>query len=125
MTQEERRQRRQQDTKNAIIVMTGLVCILAAIIIGTVLVAGHFLKNNDVPVNTEPTETVTETETEIQQTETEAPEPVIDEATKQAIAVVTEMTLEQKVAQMFVITPDALANVNGETVFGSTSKQAY
>lgn len=125
MTQEERRQRREQDTKNAMIVLIGLVCIVVAVIIGTVLVAGHFLKDDKAPVNTEVTESVTETESEIQQTETEAPAPVIDEATKAAIAVVTEMTLEQKVAQMFVITPDALANVNGATVFGNTSKQAY
>lgn len=125
MTQEERRQRREQDTKNAVVVMIGLVCILAAIIIGTALVAGHFLKKDDVPANTESTEAVTETEYEIQQTETEVAEPVIDEATQQAIAVVAEMTLEQKVAQMFIITPDALANVSGATVFGNTSKQAY
>jgi len=39
--------------------------------------------------------------------------------------VVAGMTLEQKVAQMFVVTPDALANVNGATVFGNTSKRAY
>ena len=127
MTQEERRQRRKQDKKNAVIVLIGLLCIASAVIIGTVLVAGHFLKKNETPANTEMTETVTETESETQQTEieTEAPEPVIDEATKQAIAVVAEMTLEQKVAQMFVITPDALANVKGATVFGNTSKQAY
>ena len=125
MTQEERRQRRQQDTKNAIVVLIGLVCIVAALIIGTVLVAGHFLRKNEVPANTEITESVTETESETQQIETEAPVPVIDEATKQAVAVVAEMTLEQKVAQMFVITPDALANVKGANVFGNTSKQAY
>ena len=125
MTQEERRQRREQDTKNAVVVMIGLVCILAALIIGAVLVAGKFLKKDDVPVDTSNTEIVTETETEVVPTETEAPEPVIDEATQQAIAVVSGMTLEQKVAQMFIITPDALANVNGATVFGNTSKQAY
>ena len=127
MTQEERRQRRQQDTRNAIVVLIGVVCIVAALIIGTVLAAGHFFKEEQVPVNTELTESEieTETETETQQTETEAPAPVIDEATMQAIAVVTEMTLEQKVAQMFVITPDALANVNAANVFGNTSKKAY
>ena len=127
MTQEERIQRRQQETKNEIVVLIGVVCIIAALIIGTVVVAGHFLKDKSEPVNTEITESVTETETEIQETETEteAPAPVIDEATKQAISIVAEMTLEQKVAQMFIITPDALANVKGATVFGNTSKQAY
>lgn len=127
MTQEERIQRRQQETKNAIVVLIGVVCIIAALIIGTVVVAGYFLKDKSEPVNTEITESVTETETEIQETETEteAPAPVIDEVTKQAISIVAEMTLEQKVAQMFIITPDALANVKGATVFGNTSKQAY
>lgn len=127
MTQEERRQRRQQDTKNAVIVLIGLLCIVAALMIGTVMMVGQFLKKNEVPANTEVTESVTETESETQQTEieTEAPAPVIDEATKQAIAVVAEMTLEQKVAQMFVITPDSLANVKGATIFGNTSKNAY
>ena len=123
MTQEERRQRREQDTKNAMVVMIGLLCILAAVIIGVVLIASIFFKEDIVPVDTTNTEIATEkvTEEEIP-TETEEPVSVIDEATKQAIEVVANMTLEQKVAQMFVITPDALANVNGATVFGSTSK---
>lgn len=127
MTQEERRQRRQYETKNAVFVLIGLICIVAVLSVGAVLAAKHYLVENETPVNTEIAETVTETETETEQTEiaTEAPEPVIDEATKQAIAVVAEMTLEQKVAQMFVITPDALANVNTATVFGNTSKKAY
>ena len=127
MTQEERRQRRKQDTKNAIIVLFGLICIVVALVIGVVLVVGHFVQKDEVPVNTERTEIATETERETEKAviETEAPKPVVDEATMQAIAVVSEMTLEQKVAQMFVITPDDLANVKGATVFGNTSKQAY
>ena len=126
MTQEERRQRREQDTKNAMVVLIGLICILAAIIIGVVLIASVFFKKDEVPADTSNTTVVTEAQTEEEtEAETQAPESVVDEATRQAIAVVSGMTLEQKVAQLFVITPDALANVNGATVFGNTSKRAY
>lgn len=35
------------------------------------------------------------------------------------------MTLEQKVAQMFMITPDALTGVDGATMAGDSTKAAY
>lgn len=121
MTQEERKQRRRQETKKAVLVVIGLVCMLTALIIGIVAAAGKFLEKKE---NESQTETTTE-RTDGTESETATFAPVLDEATKQAIAFVSEMTLEQKVAQMFVITPDALTNVTGTNVFGNTSKQAY
>ena len=127
MTQEERKQRREQETRNAATVLIGISCIVAAVVLGIVLLLAVFLKKDDkkpVNSNTEAT-TDTETETEEIETETETEEPVIDPQTQQAIATVSGMTLEQKVAQMFIITPDALTGVNGATVTGNTSKNAY
>lgn len=66
-----------------------------------------------------PPETETETETEA---ETES-------TNQQLLARVEEklggMTLEEKVAQLFVITPDALTGVEGVTAAGDTSREAY
>lgn len=125
MTQEERKQRREQETRNAATVLIGISCIVAAVVLGIVLLLAVFLKKDDKkPVNSD-TEATIATETETEDLETETPEPVIDPQTQQAIAVVSEMTLEQKVAQMFIITPDALTGVNGATVTGNTSKNAY
>ncbi len=125
MTQEERKQRREQETRNAATVLIGISCIVAAVVLGIVLLLAVFLKKDDKkPVNSD-TEATIATETETEDLETETPEPVIDSQTQQAIAVVSEMTLEQKVAQMFIITPDALTGVNGATVTGNTSKNAY
>ena len=56
--------------------------------------------------------------------ETQEPEqtgPVFSEA---VLAKVSAMTLEQKVAQLFVITPEALTGANRVTVTGNTSKNA-
>lgn len=40
-------------------------------------------------------------------------------------AKLASMTLEQKVAQLFVITPEALTGYNAVTVFGNASKEAF
>lgn len=125
MTQEERRLKRQQDTKSAMTLLGGVACILVALIIVIVLALSFILKNNEEPVvDTQvATETETQTETEIVVPETE--EPLIDPLTQEAIAVVAGMSLEQKVAQMFIVTPDGLTGTNGATVVGNTTKRVY
>lgn len=40
-------------------------------------------------------------------------------------AKLASMTVQQKVAQLFVITPEALTGVNAVTIFGNASKSAY
>ena len=125
MTQEERKQRREQETRAAATVLIGMACFVAASVLAVVLLLAVFLrKNQEKPVGME-TETTVATETETEDTQTEIEEPIIDPQTQQAIATVSMMTLEQKVAQMFMITPDALTGVNGATVTGNTSKNAY
>ncbi len=123
MTQEERRQRREQDTKNAIMTLVALVCIVILLLVGAVFLIKHFMPEKDN--NTTPdTEVTIETETEEVTEQAEvAPQP--DPLTEQAEAFVAGMTLEQKVAQMFMITPDALANVNGVTKAGEATRTAY
>lgn len=125
MTQEERKLKRQQDTKNAMTLLGGLACIVVAIIIVIALVLSFLLKDREDPVEDTQvaieTETASETETTVPETE----EPVIDPLTEEAIAVVSGMSLEQKVAQMFIVTPDELTGANGATVVGNTTKRVY
>lgn len=129
MTQEERQLKRQQDTKNAIIVLVGMLCIVVAVIIGGVFAIGQFVKDGDEPVtNTqvaEETETQTDVETEEDTMVSETEAPVIDPLTEEAITVVSGMTLEQKVAQMFIVTPNKLTGTTGATVVGNMTKRVF
>jgi len=124
MTQEERKLKRQQDTKSAMTLLAGLAGAVLAVIIVLVLVVSFFLKDNEEPVtDTQTTETESEIETETSVPETE--EPIIDPLTQEAITVVAGMSLEQKVAQMFMVTPDDLTGANGATVVGNTTKSVF
>ncbi len=125
MTQEERREKRQQDTKNAMTLLAGLGCIALAFIIIIVLAIGFILKKDDEPDTNTQQETETETQIETETTVPETEKPLVDPLTQEAVAVVSGMTLEQKVAQMFIITPDALTGADGATVVGNTTKRLY
>ncbi len=128
MTREERKLKREHDTKNAVALIVGIVCIVIAVGIGGVLLAGTFMKNQTVADTQNNTNTNTNTQTNPdgeQQQEPVTETPVIDPLTEQAIAVVTNMTLEQKIAQMFVVTPDAFTGTIGASVVGNTTKQNF
>ena len=101
MTQEERKLKRQQDTKNAMTLLGGLACIVVAIIIVIALAISFLLKDREEPVEDTQVVIETETETETETTVPETEEPIIDPLTAEAIAVVSGMSLEQKLAQMF------------------------
>lgn len=125
MTQEERKLKRQQDTKNAMTLLGGLACIVVAIIIVIALAISFLLKDREEPVEDTQVVIETETETETETTVPETEEPIIDPLTAEAIAVVSGMSLEQKLAQMFIVTPDELTGANGATVVGNTTKRVY
>ena len=127
MTQEERRLKRQQDTKQAVMLLAGMGCVALLVIIMIVLAISFLLKNTDEPVTDTQVvvEMENETETESVIIETETEEAIIDPLTQEAISVVAKMTLEQKVAQMFIVTPDGLTGSNGATVVGNTTKSVY
>ena len=124
MTQEERKLKREQDTKRSIAVLTGLACIVIAVVAAVVLLISFLMKDKDKPIINIQKNTETQNETDAGSTE-ETEKPVIDPLTQEAITIVTGMTTEQKVAQMFVITPDSLTGTAGATVVGNTTKQAY
>lgn len=125
MNQEERRQRRQKDTKNATIIFIAFVLIVALLVVGVVFVAGKFIfKNTKTEVPTEQTEIQTE-DTQVPEVDGGADEVVIDEAAIRAAEFVAGMTLEDKIAQMFVVTPDALTGYTDVTAAGNTTKNAY
>ena len=127
MTQEERRLKRQQDTKQAILLLAGMGCVALMVIVLIVLAISFLFKNMDEPVTDTQVvvETEIETETESVNIDTESEEAIIDPLTQEAISVVEGMTLEQKVAQMFIVTPDGLTGSNGATIVGNTTKSAY
>lgn len=126
MDQEERRQRRRKDTKNATIVFVVFLLIVLALVAGIVFAVGKFVigDKQDEP---QPTEVETQEAEAVPMTEVpEAPVvPAVDPVIQQAAELVAGMTLEDKIAQMFVITPDALTGYNGVTAAGDTTKAAY
>ncbi len=128
MNQEERRQRRQKDTKSAIIVCVIVVLILLVLVAGGVFLVGRLLPKgggqNEGTDETElPGENVAATEEVTEQPQTEVQTDPVEE---QAAQLVSQMTLEDKIAQMFVITPNALTGyASGVTAAGDTTKEAY
>ncbi len=128
MNQEERRQRRQKDTKSAVIVCVIVVLILLVLAAGGVFLVGRLLPKGDGQnAGTDGTElpgenvAVTEEVTEQPQTEVQT-----DPVEEQAAQLVSQMTLEDKIAQMFVITPNALTGyASGVTAAEDTTKEAY
>ncbi len=122
MNREERRQRRQKDTKNATVIFIIFMLVIMLLVAGVVFVVGKFVLTDKAPEETEQTQTEQIPVTE----DVEAPVvPVVDEATTQAAEFIAGMTLEDKIAQMFVITPDALTGYAGVTAAGDTTKDWY
>ena len=128
MNQEERRQRRQKDTKSAVIVCVIVVLILLVLVAGGVFLVGRLLPKgggqNEGTDETElPGENVAATEEVTEQPQTEVQTDPVEE---QAAQLVSQMKLEDKIAQMFVITPNALTGyASGVTAAGNTTKEAY
>ena len=127
MDKEERRLKRQKDTKQAAIVIVVFLAVLAIIVGGAVFAALKFLPKNEKPKNAVPlsTETTEQAESSEVPVVTEPQEPVVTPETQAAIDFVSGMTLEQKIAQMFVITPQALTGYANVTAAGDTTKTSY
>lgn len=133
MDREERRLRRRKDTRDAVVVLTVFAMIVALVVAGVVFGISKLMSGrNHTPVNgnagadTQATETQ-ETESIPQTEEPEATETqtVVDPLVEQAAQIVSGMTLEEKVAQMFFITPEALTGYGQVTVAGDATNEAY
>ena len=133
MDREERRLRRRKDTRDAVVVLTVFAMIVALVVAGAVFGISKLMSGrNHTPVNgnagadTQATETQ-ETESIPQTEEPEATETqtVVDPLVEQAAQIVSGMTLEEKVAQMFFITPEALTGYGQVTVAGDATNEAY
>lgn len=127
MDKEERRLKRQNDTKKAVAVVAVFLVILAAVIGAAVFAVVKFMPKNSRPAAPEVdfTEVTESTESSEISVNTEKPEAVITPETQQAVDFVAGMTLEQKIAQMFVITPEALTGYPNVTAAGDTTKTCY
>ncbi len=125
MTPEERIEKKKKETKEAIAVLLIFVLILAAVVSGLTFAVHKFVmpklseRKNTEQLNTEDTGDAATDEPE-QNTVAEA-DPILE----QAKALVSQMTLEQKAAQIFMITPDALTGVTGATAAGETTKSSF
>ena len=135
MDREERRLRRRKDTRDAVVVVIVFAMIVALVVAGAVFGISKLMSGrNHTPVNgnagadTQATETQ-ETESIPQTEEPEATEvqtqTVVDPLVEQAAQIVSGMTLEEKVAQMFFITPEALTGYGQVTVAGDATNEAY
>lgn len=125
MNREERRERRQKDTKRATITVIVFMLFVVLLVAGIVFAVGKFVLPNRPAQDTQ-AQTDTQTESDPVTEEIEAPVvPMIDEATTQAAEFVAGMTLEDKIAQMFVLTPEALTGFSGVTAAGDTTKEWY
>lgn len=133
MDREERRLRRRKDTRDAVVVLTVFAMIVALVVAGAVFGISKLMSGrNHTPVNgnagadtqateTQETESISQTE-EPEATETQT---VVDPLVEQAAQIVSGMTLEEKVAQMFFITPEALTGYGQVTVAGDATNEAY
>ena len=126
MNQEERRQRRQDDFKHAAVVVTVFIMVLMVVLAGAAVAVHKFLpKSNKTDKTTETLSTETLNDSRNMQNPGEATEPAVDPLDEQASQLVSGMSLEDKVAQMFVITPEALTGYASVTAAGDTTKAAY
>ena len=126
MNQEERRQKRQDEFKHAAVVVTVFVLVLAVMIIGAAAALHKFLPKGTKEVKTPDTQsTEISDDTQTSQNGSDVAEPVLDPLDEQAAQLVSGMSLEDKVAQMFVITPEALTGYTSVTAAGDTTKTAY
>lgn len=126
MNQEERRQRRQDDFKHAAVVVTVFILVLMVVLAGAAVAVHKFLpKSNKTDKTTETRSTETLNDSRDMQNPGEATEPAVDPLDEQASQLISGMSLEDKVAQMFVITPEALTGYASVTAAGDTTKAAY
>lgn len=126
MNREERRLKRQQDTRRATVIFAVFAVVVIAAVAGAAFGISRFVgsKAKEKP-QTEAVNPGTEAPaTEEVQPEPE-PAPAEDPFLEQAKAAVAGMTLEDKLAQMFIITPDALTGYGGVTAAGDTTKEWY
>ena len=120
MDREERRQKRKKDTQSAVITMVVLIFVVVVLVVGVVFALHKFVKPKMTKPDTETIETV-ETETPEETRTGEVTDPMYE----QAMQIATGLTLEQRVAQMFMITPDALTGVSGATRAGDSTRAAF
>ena len=120
MDREERRQKRKKDTQSAVITMVVLIFVVVVLVVGVVFALHKFVKPKMTKPDTETIETV-ETETPEETGNGEVTDPMYE----QAMQIATGLTLEQRVAQMFMITPDALTGVSGATRAGDSTRAAF
>lgn len=132
MDKEGRKAKRQRETRNAVIGFIIFVLLAALLVTGTIFGLRRVLQKKALPVtadtdsqsaeNTENGETgVTEMLPQKSASVEQESDPQLEAARQKA----AEMTLEERVAQLFFITPDALTGVTGTNIVGDTTRGIY
>lgn len=134
MNQEERRQKRQNETKTARLVFVVMILAFFVAVAGAVFGLRQFLikdageENGGVLADAD-TESTEMSDTGAQEppadTGQAAPPVAEDPLYQQALSTVSGMTTEEKVAQLFFITPDSLTGYTNANVAGDTTKNIY
>lgn len=126
MNQEERRQKRRNEFKHAAVVVTVFILVLAAVLAGGAAALHKFLPKGTNAAKTQDTQsTEILDDGQTSQNGSDVAEPAVDSLAEQASQFVSGMSLEDKVAQMFVLTPEALTGYTSVTAAGDTTKAAY
>ncbi len=134
MDREARRAKRQQETRFAAIGFAIVLVLAVVLAAGTVFGVRTMLHRGDVPVAADPEpglDVAPDTQSEPQEpapqpTQEPLPEePESDPELDAAMQKVSQMTLEERVAQLFFITPDALTGIKGTNIAGQTTKGIY
>lgn len=132
MDREGRRAKRQQETRNAVIGFSVFVLVAVMLVAGAAFGIRQILRQNIVPAAADAdSQTIEDTQNAVpdaaeQMTdEPVAAEPESDPELDVALQKVLEMTLEERVAQLFFITPDALTGITGTNIAGETTKRIY
>ena len=122
MNREERRQKKQKEKQSAMVVVIVFVLIVAVLITGMAVAIRKLIASRPPKEQTEVVSTETgNLEPGNTGNVTEQTDPLLEQAKQMA----ANMTVEQKVAQLFVITPDALTGVSGATAAGDATKNSY
>lgn len=124
MNLEERKRKRQQDTKNAMVVLIVILVAVVLAVTGIIAAVNHFVLK-DRPPKKQDSGTEQIENTEHNGDVTPPVVPAVDPLTQQAADFVSGMKLEDKIAQMFVLTPNALTGFEGVTAAGDTTREFY
>ncbi len=118
-----RRKRRRKRKSKRKLVLAVILAVIVIIVLAVAAIAFVFNGNSNTPVNSNSDEAVQTSENTSAESTT-GEDNGSDKIQKEAEEILNSMTLEEKVNQMFFITPEALTNVGCAVAAGEQTKAA-